>query len=286
MPEQKHSRRPTLVLKILRMAVLVYLGLAAVLAIGQRGFIYFPAQQPEPLLAGIARALKMEPWRSSSGEIIGWKTLEKADHAETGNVVMVFHGNAGYALDRDYFVECLLGLPDQPIQTVYLFEYPGYGAREGKPSEKAIRAAASEALDQLTRDDSVRVFLIGESLGSGVACYLAGQYPDKVAGLFLATPFTSLGDVARHHHPFMPIRLFLVERYENATALKNYKGPVAVLVAEHDEVVPAKLGVRLHDGYQGPKRLWVDEGTSHNTLMYSPTAPWWQEAWAFLLSGS
>ena len=34
---------------------------------------------------------------------------------------------------------------------------------------------------------------------------------DKVAGLFLATPFTSLGDVAKHHHPFMPVRLFLVE---------------------------------------------------------------------------
>ncbi|OQA27984.1 MAG: Alpha/beta hydrolase family protein [Verrucomicrobia bacterium ADurb.Bin345] len=285
MPEQRNSRKPSLVLKILRMAVLVYVGLAAVLAIGQRGFIYFPSQQSEALLAGIARKAGMEPWRSASGELVGWKTVPREGAPETGNVAIAFHGNAGFALDRLYFVDCLRGLPGDPIHTVYLFEYPGYGARPGKPSEKAICRAAAEALDELTRDARTCVYLIGESLGSGVACHLAAQHPDKVAGLFLATPFTSLGDVAKHHHPFMPVRLFLVEKYDNESALRNYAGPVAFLVAEEDEVVPARLGVRLHDGYRGPKRLWVDEGSSHNTLMYIPTAPWWVAAWDFLLTG-
>ena len=44
--------------------------------------------------------------------------------------MLVFHGNAGYALNRDYFVTGLRALGSQ--WDVFLFEYPGYGAREGR----------------------------------------------------------------------------------------------------------------------------------------------------------
>ena len=37
---------------------------------------------------------------------------------------------------------------------------------------------------------------MGESLGSGVASYLAGAFAERVAGPLLVTPFTSFADVA------------------------------------------------------------------------------------------
>jgi hypothetical protein len=66
-------------------------------------------------------------------------------------------------------------------------------------------------------------------------------------------------------------------------ALVRYRGPLAVLLAGQDEVVPAALGRRLHEGHgAGPKRLWVDERATHNTLDWSADAPRWSEIAAFL----
>src|SRR5690606_26402997 len=143
------------------------------------------------------------------------------------------------------------------VWEVHVFEYPGYGAKPGSPGEKRFAVAAREAFEALGTEDERPVFLLGESLGSGVACSLAAEFPERVAGLVLVTPFTSLPDVAAHHYSFFPVRWLLRDRYENAEALQGYGGPLAVLLAGRDEIIPAALGRKLHDGYDGPKQLWV-----------------------------
>jgi pimeloyl-ACP methyl ester carboxylesterase len=196
---------------------------------------------------------------------------------------MVLHGNAGYALHRVYYARGFAAL-DEGWQ-VFLFEYPGYGARDGSPSEEAIKRAALAALQRLLDEDDARpVYLVGESLGSGVAAYLAAEYSAQVAGLLLVTPFTSLVDVAAHHYPVLPVRLFLRERYDNREALARYGGPVAFLLAGRDEIVPTRLGRELYDRYRGPKWLRVDENAGHNSLDFRPGASWWRELSSFLLS--
>lgn len=270
-------------LKVLRIAVLVYFGLAVVLAVGQRRYIYYPERESAERLRLMAQASGLEPWLAENGEAIGWRTTPVPAGQGSGRVVLVFHGNAGYAIHRAYFVDALMGLPNRSVEAVYLFEYPGYGARPGEPSEKTIKQAASAALEMLTRAGDARVYLLGESLGGGVASYLAGAYPDRVAGVFLATPFSSLVEVAKHHYPILPVSLFMRERYDNVAALKTYHGPLAVLVAAHDEVVPAELGKRLYESYAGPKRLFEDDA-SHNTLLYDARAEWWLGAWDFLFT--
>jgi pimeloyl-ACP methyl ester carboxylesterase len=73
------------------------------------------------------------------------------------------------------------------------------------------------------------------------------------------------------------------DRYEAAAALKEYSGPVAVLLAGQDYIVPTRFGQALFDGYTGPKRLWIQQGAGHNTLDYNPGAAWWTEVSNFLL---
>ncbi len=41
------------------------------------------------------------------------------------------------------------------------------------------------------------IYLVGESLGTGVATYLAGTYSNKIAGVILISPFNRLTDVAQ-----------------------------------------------------------------------------------------
>jgi len=167
-----------------------------------------------------------QPWLDDDGTVIGWRPI---DRVQARNRMLVFHGNAGYALHRNYFVTGLQGLGDQ--WEVFLFEYPGYGAREGQPSEARLKAAAVQALELLLATNSRPLFITGESLGSGIATHLAAAFPDQVAGLLLVTPFSSLTDVAAHHFPYLPVRSLLSERYDSVEALSHYGGPVAFLLA-------------------------------------------------------
>ncbi len=266
------------VIVIVRVVALVYIGLIIVLAGCQRSMIYYPTRASEPNALQLAATDGLEPWRNAEDEIIGWRSAHAADDAD---VMLVFHGNAGFAAHRGYWVHGFA-----PTLTVYIFEYPGYGTRSGKTSEKSFYAAAQEAFEQLQMERSRRIFLGGESLGTGVAAYLAGAQPDRVAGLFLITPFDSLVEVARSHYPIFPVRWFMRDRYESAKHLQHYDGPVAMVLAERDEVVPARFGQRLYDGYDGPKRLWVQEGRTHNTLDLHPGSVWWNEVTAFLTEES
>jgi pimeloyl-ACP methyl ester carboxylesterase len=245
----------------------------------QRQLIYFPSKAQPDVLSELASRMGLQAWRDSEGMAIGWKT---PGNPGARYRMLVFHGNAGYALDRNYFVTGLRELGNQ--WDVFLFEYPGYGAREGTPSEANFKASATQALQELLAGDSRPVFITGESLGSGVASFLAATFPKQVAGLLLVTPFSSLADVAAHHYPFLPVRTLLSERYDSREALSHYGSPVAFLLAGRDEVVTTESGQQLYDSYSGPKWLPVEAHAGHNTLPYNPGAPWWGEVSTFLTS--
>ena len=250
------------------------------LATLQRQLIYFPSKAKDQDLSLAATRIGMQPWRDSDGAAIGWKS--DGDRSARHRL-LVFHGNAGYALDRTYFVTGFQALQDQ--WEVFLFEYPGYGARPGTPSADNFKAAASGALELLLEGDPRPVYVLGESIGSGVASYLAATFPRQVAGLLLVTPFTSLADVAAHHYPLLPVRALLSENYDSVEALSHYRGPVAFLLAGRDEIVTMELGKELYERYSGPKLLRVEERAGHNTLPYHPGAGWWGEVSRFLISG-
>ena len=146
-----------------------------------------------------------------------------------------------------------------------------------RPPKKSLEAAAVEAFQTLSTNRPV--YLVGESLGTGVAAYLAGRFPDQIAGVVLLAPFNSLTDVAQEHMPLLPVHLLLVDRYPSEQFLRNYRGPVAILVAGADAVVPEKFGRRLYDGYGGPKRLWFFPDGNHGTVMLQPPEMWGEIFW-------
>ena len=166
---------------------------------------------------------------------------------------------------------------------MFIVEYPGYADRPGSPSQKSLFRAADEAFQLLATNRPV--YLVGESLGTGVAAYLAGTHPDKVAGVVLFAPYNQLADAAQYNYPFLPVHLLLVDRFPSEDYLRNYHGPVAMLVSGRDQVIPAKFGRRLYDRYVGPKRLWEFPEGDHGTVMVQPPEVWKQiiEFWQSLL---
>ncbi|MDQ3621666.1 MAG: alpha/beta hydrolase [Verrucomicrobiota bacterium] len=274
--------KKSLLARLLRAACLAYVGLVLLVACVQRSFIYHPFREPESAQVTRATQTGMTPWRDAQGRLIGWKRAAR-NAAPPANRLLVFHGNTGYALHRTHFVRGFESLDDRRTWEVYLFEYPGYGARPGKIGEEPFIEAGLAALDTLAAADSRPIYLLGESLGSGLGSALAGRRPEVVRGLFLLTPYARMVDVAAAHMPWFPARWLLRDRWDNVAALKTFHRPLAVLVAGQDEVLTAAQGHLIFEEYAGPKRLWVDETASHNTIEHSIDTPWRREISAFLL---
>ena len=272
-------------LTVLRFIILLYLGTVGLFGFLQRKLIYFPSRPlaTEEKMTHLAESVGFAPWLDAHGQRIGWKQTPPAG-MQPKNRMIVFHGNAGSAFDRSQYAKGFGHLQQGETWQTYLFEYPGYDSRPGTPSQESFCRAGREAIEQLAKEDSRPIFLTGESLGSGVACALAGELPQKVAGIFLMTPFAALSEVASHHYPWLPAGLILRDRWDNTAALRNYHGRVAVMIAGQDEVVTPVQSEKLYASYSGPKERWFDAEATHNTVSNSTFLPWWQEVSDFLLT--
>jgi pimeloyl-ACP methyl ester carboxylesterase len=260
----------------------IYVLLLAGLWIWQRHMMYFPTRCTEPEILRVAATFDAEPWKDSQGTTIGWRRPERKD-IHPANRLIIFHGNAGYALDRVAIMEAFERIDKGRLWEVYLFEYPSYGARAGGISESEFRKAGAAAIAQLRAADSRPIYVAGESVGSGTACAMAHDMPDAVAGLVLITPFTSMVDAAGAHFPWVPVSLIVRDRWNNKAALPTYHGPVAILAAGNDHTVPPEEARTLFGVANSPKRFWTMPGVDHNDVDYSPMAHCWEEASEFLL---
>ena len=267
--------------QVARIAILVWLGLLTLLALSQRSMIYFPTKNDPAFLEREAFNQGFEPWRNSQGEVIGYRSLPSPIDPRPPIAILLCHGNAGYAMHRaDYASLLRAAAPDHAI-SVYLLEYPGYGARGGHPSQEAFLAAASEAATNIP--ERAPVIVLGESIGTGVAAATAAAHPDRIKGLLLLTPFDSLANVAQYHYPILPVRWIMRDQYPAGEWLENYQGPIAIILAAKDTIVPAKFGQKLYDAYSGPKLLLIADQADHNDLLSSLPASTWQEALNFLI---
>ena len=123
-------------------------------------------------------------------------------------------------------------------------------------------------------------YLVSESLGAGAACFLAKAHPTVVAGLVLFMPYHNLASVAQRKMPLLPAYLLLLDRFNPAECLKDYRGPVKIVLAGADEIIPVESGRRLFEGYAGPKTLQIIPGTRHNDIAGQSPA-WWKEVFSF-----
>jgi pimeloyl-ACP methyl ester carboxylesterase len=151
-----------------------------------------------------------------------------------------------------------------PESSLYLMNYRGYGGSTGSPSEAALFSDAVALYDEVAGNHQ-EVIVMGRSLGTGVAVYLAESRPVKA--LILVTPYKSMVALASHYYPFLPVNPLLKDRFESHLRAPRVKVPVLALVADRDEVIPAKISAGLIEAFS-PDNLTrvVVEGAGHNTI--------------------
>lgn len=251
-----------MLLWMVKIAALGYLGMGLMLYLTQRSIMYYRvAENPaEDVVAEYHEAdgVRLKVWVVSPGK-------DKALLYFGGNAEDVY-GNAE---------EFARALPDH---TVYLINYRGYGGSDGTPSEQGLFSDALAIFDRLqTRHP--RIAVLGRSLGSGVAVYLASRR--DVSHLVLATPHDSVLAVARRAYPIFPVDLLLKDRYESIRYAPDVEAKTLLLAAEDDRIIPIEHAARLADAFEpGLAELVVVAGSGHNTI--SALRSYWQAVSTFV----
>lgn len=175
------------------------------------------------------------------------------------------HGNAGNLSHRQTGVRRL----QQTLHaSVLIFDYPGYGRSEGTPSEAGCYQAARASyhwLRQAKQVPGAGIILYGVSLGAAAALELAVS--EDHAALVLLSPFLSIPDMAQQMFPIFPARWLCRNRFDNASRIKNYHGPLFIAHGTEDEAIPFAHGKKLYELAPSANKLFLSvEGADHNNL--------------------
>jgi len=243
----------------------------------QYRLLYYPSSStPSEESLG---AVNLKPWESSLTDYRG--LIAAGERVYRNGTIIIFHGNGGIAADRVFYVSALGALGYRVI----LAEYPRYGGRKGELGEKAFVIDGSETVRLAFENYGGPLFVLGESLGCGVAAAIAKETSVKVDGIVLVTPWDTFASVAQSKFPFLPVRLFLKDKYDNINNLSSFKGRIAVVGAERDEVIPIGHARDLYNSLPGTsKRMWTIQGVGHNDWPMSTNTSWWKEIMGFVSS--
>jgi fermentation-respiration switch protein FrsA (DUF1100 family) len=258
-PKQSHAAWPSRLVGLAGRIVIYYVVIVVVLVLLEN-FLVYPASS--------AAADWQKPVSSPTTDVqlcsAGGTKLHAwwCPHPDGKDALLFAHGNGGNLSHRGWLVEEIklaLGV------SVLIFDYPGYGKSEGRPSEQGCYAAADAAYDWLTTAPKVppeRILLYGESLGGGVLVDLASRRPHRA--LILDRTFSSLPDVAAARFFFLPTHLLMRNRYDSASKIEKCCRPIFAMHGDVDRVIPYRLGRRLFDAANEPKCFYPMPGVDHN----------------------
>lgn len=170
---------------------------------------------------------------TDDGETLEGVHLAPHTRDESRTLLLGFGGNAWNGQDVAQYLHEMF-----PNHDVITFHYRGYAPSTGSPSGAALIADAPRIYDAaINRLRPKRVIAIGFSIGTAVAAQLSSSR--RLDGLILVTPFDSLRALAQAMIPWLPMGPLFAHEIDAAAAFRNNPVPVALIAAEHDQIVPS-----------------------------------------------
>jgi len=244
--------------------LLVYVGYVAALAIFQRRFVFNPAHANCPAAepADTHEITRVRLASARNKAIKGW--LLRPRQGKAPYPAIIYYGG------RSEEVSWLQGAVRWfPNHAVLALNYRGYGESEGEPSEEGLFQDGLAQFDWLAAQPDIdprTIVLVGRSLGTGVASYVAANRPAE--RVVLITPYDSLLAVASRHFWFAPLALLLRHKFKSVDYARTNKQPCLALLAEHDDIVPEEHTRRLMAAWAGAKKLVRIPSTNHLDIPY------------------
>ncbi|MCK5760731.1 MAG: alpha/beta hydrolase [Candidatus Delongbacteria bacterium] len=242
----------TITLSILKILATIYIIFALLLYFMQRKLLYLPQEGSQNV-----DATEIE---FKNGDIVlrGWIVNEGKDKA------MLYYGGNAETIDTNiaFYRE------NFPDYTLYLINYRGFGKSDGDPTEENLFNDALFIYDQISSKHK-KISLIGRSLGTGIAVYVASKR--KVDKLVLITPFDSILNAARQTYKIFPFSFLLKDKYESINYVKDIKSKTLFLIAEKDRIIKYSLSMNLYEAFSKDMvELKIVKDAGHNTISHYP----------------
>lgn len=232
---------------VITLVLLLYLIAALGLYLLQRKFIYYPS----PAIEHGFTERNVEARDGTNLKLI-------VVNAGMSDAVIYFGGNAEIVAASAS--DMASALPDK---TIYLANYRGYGGSAGQPTQENLFSDAEVIFDTVSANHDATA-VVGRSLGSGVACWLATQR--SVVKMVLITPYDSILDIARASYRIFPVKWLLKDQYRSIDYAPLIDVPVLAILAERDRVIPTENSQRLLKTFAGGTKVTMLSNRGHNDL--------------------
>lgn len=206
--------------------------------------------------------------------------------------IIFFHGNAEN-LTSHYLH---LAWMTSEGYNLFVFDYPGYGLSEGKPTPKSCLEAGQAALDWVVKNKSqdVPIIIYGQSMGGIVALRTAIDSKSEVnlKLVVVDSTFDSFQRIARvklSHNwltwPMQPLSYILLSDHWAPDNLESISPiPVLVIHGQRDTIVEPELGEKIFEQLIEPKTIWrIPDGT-HTDVFWRHDRKYRDEFLMFLKS--
>lgn len=203
-------------------------------------------------------------FEGENGLINGWFYNIAGKDAPT---VLYFYGNYETASTRlAYLTE---SYEDSAFRdcNFAVFDYPSYGKSEGRCNDKALLQFSLDVYDKLLTI-SDEIIVLGYSVGTGPACYLAGQR--DVKSLILYAPYATGTDLYNNVLDIFygPMELLVAFDIKSIDYVRSITEPALIFASGDDEVIPLSSSERLAEAFCGRCTLIKTEG-DHNSFLLS-----------------
>ena len=179
-------------------------------------------------------------------------------------LVIYFHGNAGNNDTSPTKFELFM---NEGYDVLYP-DYRGFGKSTGSlKNEDDLVGDMKIMYNEMSKEyEESTIFLLGYSIGSGVAAQVAAANDPK--GLMIWTPYYSMVDMKNASYPFLPS--FLV-KYPLRTdlALQQIDEPITIFYAENDQVLPVERSIKLNQFLDGNDQHFILKGQGHNGVFFN-----------------
>ena len=253
------------IINMLMAAAVAYGAVMLLVFLFQPRLIYFPQVEREHTTTPRAAGLDFEDVALHTADGIklhGWWVPAR----DTRGTVLLMHGNAGNISHRLGYLTMFNRLG----YSVLLFDYRGYGKSGGSPGEEGTYLDAKAAWQHLTEARNLKsqdIVIVGESLGGGVATWLALKYPPRA--LVLASTFTSVPDMGAQVYPWLPVRLLARIVYDNIARIREIQVPVMIAHSRGDDIIPFAHGQALFAAAREPKQFLELAGGHNEGFLFS-----------------
>jgi uncharacterized protein len=158
-----------------------------------------------------------------------------------------------------------------------VFSYSGYGASSGAIRTGHCDEDLISAYVELRRRIGPErpVFVLGFSLGSGIAAAGIGSLQPPPAGLFLCEAFSSFREAAQAGGCPAWLARQLPNIWNTAETIQSVRLPVCVIHSDADRLFPIEMAQRITTACGLWGELIVVPGLSHNEPCLRPTGAYW-----------